>query len=495
QKIVWLKSALAVFIGLSFLSLYRAGARAATLAVVGGIFLMFLMYLSFHLKKPKYKTIAQISKVALFVGIALYLVSVVLLYIPFEGNFVRVKFAQAASSSRFVNWEMAVKGFFDKPLLGWGLENYDILFTKYFNPCLFTQECGGEIWFDRTHNIVLDVLSQTGALGLVSYLLLFAFGFVVLIKKFFKEKTIDFWLFSVFLVLPVAYFTQNLTVFDMPASLALFVFLLAFIAAIEGKKPESEEKAISSKQTLNLKRKWVILPVALLFLIFFWQFVVNVAQTDSLIIEAVRTVPSNDLGEQIKNEQGDKAFVNYLDITSKQRVELYQKALETSSVGKYQARDFFVETSQEVIRNFAKHFPAEQVKAEINFLENEMQKSVLESPLDFRAYLKLAQVYNLYAVVGVDKLTLAKETEEKAKELSPNNQQIFWTISQTYLYGSEKEQAVETAKTAIALEPSFLRSYTIAYEIAQMAQDELQMAEIKNMAISYNPDWQSAFEQ
>ncbi|MCG2689857.1 hypothetical protein L6252_01060, partial [Candidatus Parcubacteria bacterium] len=69
------------------------------------------------------------------------------------------------------------------------------------------------------------------------------------------------------------------------------------------------------------------------------------------------------------------------------------------------------------------------------------------------------------------------------------------TISQTYLYGSEKEQAVEAAKTAIALEPSFLRSYTIAFEIAQMAQDELQMAAIKNMAISYNPDWASVFEQ
>ncbi|MCG2690192.1 O-antigen ligase family protein, partial [Candidatus Parcubacteria bacterium] len=343
QKKLWLKIALGSFTALSLLSLYRAGARAATLAVVGGAFLMFIIYLSFHLK-PKYKAIAKISKVALFVGIALYLISVVLLYVPFEGNFVRTRFAVAASSSRFVNWEMALKGFFDRPLLGWGLENYDILFTKYFNPCLFTQECGGEIWFDRTHNIVLDVLSQTGALGLFSYLLLFVFVFVVLIKKFFKEKTIDFWLFSVFLVLPVAYFTQNLTVFDMPASLVLFVFLLAFIAAVEGKKPASEDEAISSKQNFNLKRKWVMAPVALLFLILFWQFVVNVAITDSLIIEAIRTVPSEDLAEKVKNEQGDKAFINYLDITSKQRVELYQKALEASSVGKYQARDFFVET-------------------------------------------------------------------------------------------------------------------------------------------------------
>ncbi|MCG2689906.1 O-antigen ligase family protein [Candidatus Parcubacteria bacterium] len=494
QKKLWLKIALASFVALSLLSLYRAGARAATLAAVGGFFLMFLMYLAFHLK-PKYKAISQISRFILFASIALYLLSVFLLFIPFEGNFVRTRFAVAASSSRFVNWEMALKGFFDRPLLGWGLENYDILFTKYFNPCLFTQECGGEIWFDRTHNIVLDVLSQTGALGLFSYLLLFVFVFVVLIKKFFKEKTIGFWLFATFTVLPIAYFTQNLTVFDMPASLVLFVSLLAFIAAIEGKKPDNEEKVISSKQTLNLKRKWVMAPVALLFLIFFWQFVVNVAITDSLIIEAVRTVPSEELAEKIKNEQGDKAFVNYLDATSKQRVEIYQKALETSSLGKYQARDFFVETSQEVIRNYAKHFPAEQVKTEINFLESEMQKSIFESPLDFRAYLKLAQVYNLFAVVGVDKLALAKETEEKAKMLSPNNQQIYWTISQTYLYGSEKEQAVEAAKTAIALEPSFLRSYTIAYEIAQMVQDELEMAAIKNMAISYNPDWASAFEQ
>jgi len=391
QKKLWLKIALSSFVVLSLLSLYLAGARAATLAVVGGVFLMFIMYLSFHLK-PKYKTITKISRVALFAGIAIYLVSVVLLFIPFQGNFIRDRFAIAASSSRFVNWEMAFKGFFDKPLLGWGLENYDILFTKYFNPCLFTQECGGEIWFDRTHNIVLDVLSQTGALGLFSYLLLFIFGAWVLVKKFFKEKSIDFWLFATFIALPTAYFTQNLTVFDMPASLMLFILMLAFFAVLEKRGKASFEGAMPEQQILVLKRKWVIAPVVILFLIFFWQFVVNPAKTDALIIEAVRTVPSDDLAEKIKNEQGDKAFVNYLDVTSKQRLELYKKALETSSLGKYQARDFFVETSQGIIRNYAKHFPAQQAKVEIDFLENEMQKTIFESPFDYRAYLKLAQV-------------------------------------------------------------------------------------------------------
>lgn len=487
SKKKWLKILLGAFIALSCLALYRAGARAATLAVVGGFALMFLMYLAFYLK-PKQKILSRVSKIAFFSAVAVYVLTTVLLFIPFEGNLIRDKFAVAASSARFVNWEMAWKGFFDRPLLGWGPENYDILFTKYFNPCLFTKECGQEVWFDRTHNIVLDVLSQTGILGFFCYLLLFGFGMFVLIKKYFKEKSISFWLLGSFIALPVAYFTQNLTVFDMPATLLLFVLLLAFYSFLE-------RSSLSDAKTDNLvvKRKWIVFPVGLLFVILFWQFVVGSAKTDFLIIQAVRTAPSEALAEDIKNTQGDKAFSSFLNENSKERIAFYKQALETSPLGKYQARDFFVETSQGILRNYIKHFPQEQAKAEIDFLVEEMKKSTIESPLDYRAYLKLAQAYNLYALVGVNKLDLALEIGEKAKELSPDNQQTYWTLAQTYLYGGQTEQSIETAKQAIALQPDYLRSYTVVYEIAQMADNEEQANEIKQQAIDFNPEWESEF--
>ncbi|MBM4177443.1 O-antigen ligase family protein [Candidatus Gribaldobacteria bacterium] len=492
QKKYWLKIILGIFIFLSTISLYFAGARAALLATVGGFALMFLMALVFFFK-PEKKILTSLSRVVFFLSLALYILAVILLFIPFQGNFIRSKFAEAASSARFVNWEMALKGFFDKPLLGWGLENYDILFTKYFNPCLFTKECGSEIWFDRTHNIVLDVLSQTGLLGIFSYLLLFGFGFWVLFKKYRQEN--DFWLFASFTALPIAYFTQNLTVFDMPASLALFVLVLAFFATLEKRSGFATKQVEKPKQVFGLKNKWLSAPVLILFLVFFWQFVVDSAKTDYFIIEAVRIAPSEALAEKIKNEQGDKAFINYLDANSKQRIALYQKTLETSSFGTYQARDFFVETSQGVIRNYAKHFPGEQAKVEIDFLVEETKKTILSSPLDYRAYLKLAQLYNLYAVVGINQLDLALETGKQAKELSPNNQQTYWAMAQTYLYGNQFSEAIQAVKKAIELEPNYLRSYTIAYEVAQMAQDEIEMQAIKNMAVAQNIDWADEFDK
>jgi hypothetical protein len=49
---------------------------------------------------------------------------------------------------------MALKGIAERPVLGWGQENFNYVFNKYYNPQMF----GQEEWFDRTHNVVLDWL-------------------------------------------------------------------------------------------------------------------------------------------------------------------------------------------------------------------------------------------------------------------------------------------------------------------------------------------------
>src|SRR3989344_570970 len=63
--------------------------------------------------------------------------------------------------SRFLNWGMAWEGFKERPILGWGQENYAAVFDKYYNPAMYAQEQ----WFDRTHNIVFDWLIAGGILG------------------------------------------------------------------------------------------------------------------------------------------------------------------------------------------------------------------------------------------------------------------------------------------------------------------------------------------
>ncbi len=71
--------------------------------------------------------------------------------------------------SRTVQWRIALRGFQDRPLLGYGPENHRIVVSRHVNPSVY--EGGGTPqFFDRTHNAWLELLATMGLLGTVSML-------------------------------------------------------------------------------------------------------------------------------------------------------------------------------------------------------------------------------------------------------------------------------------------------------------------------------------
>ena len=460
-------------------AMYLQGARAATGSFLGGLGLIFLLWLAFQ---PSSKKIKIVGKVLLIASVISVLTAIILLFIP--GSFVHQKFAELATQARFKNWEMAKKAFLERPILGWGPENYTIVFTKYFHPCLFLPECGGEVWFDRSHNIVFDTLSTTGILGLLTYLGIFLALFLLLIKKFFKEKLIDFWTFSIFIALPTAYFVQNLTVFDMVTSLMMFFLILGFLGFLAnlGKEEKIERK-------FEFKHQWLAGLLIVLFLLTFYEFIIQPFRTDYLVIKALQTFPSQNLLDQISKEAPDK-LKDFLKESSQKRIELYKKTLQSSPLGKYQIREFFGQQSEQFIRNHLNIVPPNQTKEELNFLVSELEKTKKESPLDFRSMLRLGYLYNLYYFFDTQKLTLAEENLKKAIELSPTNQQGYWALAQTKVYQGKFEEALSLAEKAINLEPKWFQSHKIALQIAKFAGKKEKQEEIINRAKKINPDWE-----
>ncbi len=448
-------------ISLTVSVMYLNGARAATIAFFGGVALLFLFWLAL---RPRSNKIRIFGKILLGISLIAVLVGSILLFLP--GSFVHQKFLEYTAPDRPINWEMAQKGFLEKPLLGWGPENYNVVFTKYFNPCLFTSECGGEIWFDRTHNIVFDTLVTTGILGFLTYLGLFFSFFYVLWRKFFKEKTIDFWTFGIFFVIPVSYFVQNMTVFDMATSLMMFMLILgfgSFLANLE-KERGGEKKFIPKKQ-------WAAGILLLVFCFTFFVFIVQPFRTDALIIKALRAQ------------------------NSQERIELYQKTLETSPMGKYQIREFFAQQSQTIIQGNLQKIPKEDMAKELDFLIAQLEKTEKESPLDFRSILRLAHLYNLYALIDSEKLPLAEKYGRRAIELSPTNQQGHWALTQTKIYQRDFETALSLAQKAIDLEPRWLQSHKIAVQIAQISGNQELARDFAEQAIAVKPEWKDNFKE
>jgi len=459
------------FIVLAFSMEYFQSARAATISTIGGFGLILLLWLSFY---PYSSKIKIAGRVLLVLSSLLVFAAVVLLFIP--SSPVQQKFIELASKARIVNWEMAQRAFFQRPLLGWGPENYTLAFNEFFNPCLFLGECGGEIWFDRSHNIVFDTLATLGIIGLLVYLGIFV-RVIYLAFKEYKREIIDFWTFSIFISMLIAYFIQNLTVFDMVTSLMMFILSLGFAAFWEIKDRETQKTAQTDETGFGQEEREIKVSKAervikaisspLIFLGFLLSFLV-------FVVQPLRT---------------DKFVILALSPDFETRLNFYQKALQTSPLGKYQIREFFGQFSEAQIRRNFKDLPKDQIKEELDFVIGELEKTKQESPLDLRSILRLAYLYNIYSLIDPQKNALAEQNAQRAIELSPRNQQGYWALAQIKATEGKFNEAFDLSQKAIDLEPRLYLSYSVALKIAKFAGNEEKVRDFIEQAAKINSDW------
>lgn len=223
---------------LFFIALFLSQTRGAFVGLVAAV-LAGLAYLFFRFREGKFKLICA----ALFVGI-IVLGALGVRYrehidlMPFckgEENASRlldISLKASTYQQRLVLWRQSILAFQERPLLGWGPENYGIAIERHYDPSM-------KVWFDRAHNIFFDYLVTTGILGLLSFIGIF----VAYYREFFKSvgrmrpqsgksdkngrsvfrKRLEE---TLMLMVPIAYLVQGLVLFDvLPIYLNLFLFL------------------------------------------------------------------------------------------------------------------------------------------------------------------------------------------------------------------------------------------------------------------------------
>lgn len=115
-------------------------------------------------------------------------------------------------------------------LIGWGPENFHIAYNIHFDPRYFEFE---EQWFDRAHDKLMDVAVMNGMVGLIAYLGLWVSLFWMLAKK--KDSIGES---AVLIFFGVAYFVQNLFVFDSISTYTPFFVMLAYGIYLTSKQSE-----------------------------------------------------------------------------------------------------------------------------------------------------------------------------------------------------------------------------------------------------------------
>ncbi|OGG40205.1 hypothetical protein A2116_00755 [Candidatus Jorgensenbacteria bacterium GWA1_49_17] len=143
-------------------------------------------------------------------------------------RFFNITLDNLSTQSRFWTWGAALEGFKEKPILGWGPENFGRVFDEYFDTRHFIPSEASETWYDRAHNVFFDYLVETGILGLLSYIGIF----IVFYLRFFKSALIgknqhqSVVPNALIFAMPVAYLVQGVVIFDvLPIYLNLFLFL------------------------------------------------------------------------------------------------------------------------------------------------------------------------------------------------------------------------------------------------------------------------------
>ncbi|MFZ2831637.1 MAG: O-antigen ligase family protein, partial [Minisyncoccia bacterium] len=214
--------------------LYHSGTRGAILGFIAGLILtaLFIAFFERSNRAIRKGAIASLLAIILFVSgfIALRDASFVQ-QSPVLSRLAAISPSEGTGKSRLMVWGMAYEGFNERPLLGWGMENFNYVFNKYYDPNMW----GQEQWFDRAHNVLFDWLVAGGVLGAVSYLALFGFAVYSLWRRT-KELTVLEK--SVLTGLLGGYLFQNLFVFDSISSLIYFGTILAYIVSLDN-KPEA----------------------------------------------------------------------------------------------------------------------------------------------------------------------------------------------------------------------------------------------------------------
>ena len=399
-----------LMIPLGIVGVFLTGTRGAILGLFFGAFLV-VIYLTIKGKDiylPIKKKISFRS-----IGVGVFLVGILFAVgfvttvndpiwenVPGLGRFAGVSFNDATLQTRLISAGVSLKAInpanesIGRSLVGYGPENFNIAYNKYYNPEYMRYE---PLWFDRAHNKVFDVLVMNGALGLIAYLGIWVSLFYLAFRRV-KEKGYA----VAMLFFSGAYFSQNLFVFDQISTYIPFLTLFAFSIFVgSGDKEEGEPKV----KTYGFLQKYLpyIAGVFGIFLTITYFLYAVVPYRQSIVF--IDGLQSRDAGVLYRDSEKFLKPYNYIQEMIRNRY----------------------------LRTVGQNAGNPQFQAPLESALAAHEEHVLREPYDPRDITLLANVYRVLADLGYPG---ALETSEKyylmSLELAPARQEHLYSLGVFY---------------------------------------------------------------
>lgn len=435
-------------------TLFLTDARAAQVSLVGG--LVFAGALSLF-TRGRARVVRWTGASVIGVMVAVFFLVVGLLFVP--DSAIRNQFIRLTSQSRLIVWDIAWKGFLDRPLLGWGPENFEFVFAKYYHPCFGSAACQTAYWFDRAHNIILDTLVHVGLLGLAAYLWVFVVTIILLWRAFRRGVVNDVSAIFVTTIL-AAYVVQNLTGFDSILSLFAWFVILAFVHFLltDGKPPRVCNRTIF----------WIPSLMLIAFPFLFTFFVVRPVLAFTSIV-ATEKAPSMD-----------------------KHLILYERAATVSSAGLAYRRAYLAhKTNMRLWYTPLESFTRVRKAAmtEIVIAERGLTDTLRRLPADLSSLIELGRLLQVEGrFVDASLYARAEEVLRQAVRLHPLNPNAAWPLASVLLEQGKVEEAVALTQEVLSRDPRVLKAHTAHLVAVKFLRDDDLLIQTARQSAEAIPD-------
>lgn len=423
-----------IYAGLSllfFLTILITGSRATYLGVLIGFLFFFFFY------PKKFKTL----KIAAF-SILLLVVSAVVLLNLFpqiaEKNTLTKIIADRLSikrvvtdlaGTRFSAWKISMEAIKEKPILGWGPENFYIGFERYYDPTLSNLQ---KLWWDRAHNVFFDIASTSGIISVILYFLFW----VLILWRLQRLKRLSGDNESTYLAhgiqtMFIGYLVVLFFNFDsFSTHLISFFFIGYAFYLLSGQ----EKEIILPQQKFAPSKKFIAIFYLLILSLFLWFWNIKPLYLDAKISYA------QNLTERKKCE---KAFLT-MD-------KIWENGGILKSYAGLKYADF--------VKKCAPLNPEEEIAYAAMSLEALKGSSVIQ-PKFTRTWIFMGGFANVLAAREENPenknklLTEAREYLEKARKLSPGRQEVIIEMEKNYLLAENYQAMTKIAEDCIKIDGS-----------------------------------------
>lgn len=432
-----------LIIALQVFIIYYTATRGAILGLLGGVVLTALLGALFGKEYPKFRKISlgAILGVAIIIGGFIAIKDTQFVQSSQTlGRFAEISFSEDATNTRFIIWGMALEGVKERPLLGWGQENFNIVFNKYYDPRLYAQEQ----WFDRVHNVVFDWLIAGGILGFLAYSSIF----LALLWLLWIKKTTTFSIIEKSLLtgLLAGYTFHNLFVFDNLISYILFFSVAGFVYHTS-KVAEQTDGSIFEKQMDRslINRMYAPAIIALTLVVIYMVNATPIAKNYTLL--------------QAISPQSDGPLQN---------IELFEKAIAYNSFGTQEVRE---QLAQGTINVAGANLDIEIKQQYVSLATSELQKQIELVPNDARTQIFLGTLFDAYG-----RYDEATPYILRALDLSPQKPSILYQLGLNTLNSGNVVEALDIFKEAYELAPGD-ENARIFYAVAGIYANDTKLVE------------------